>query len=581
MKIVALLALLCGSIVAVAQPDNRYCGAGDVAQFGAEKDGPAELPTHCINTALDSTPSPGKSIKASNPKELQSAIEAASCGDTIVLQAGATYSPFELPAKKCDARHWITLRTSTSDKELPPEGTRVTPCYGSVSSLPGRPRYPCSEPKPLLARVEIKVGAGAITFLPGANHYRLIGLEVTRTTGSGTVYGLIRLQDNVDHVVIDRCWIHGTAADETVRGVYLGGSSYTGIVDSFFSDFHCIARTGACTDGQAINGGNSKVAVGVYKVVNNYLEAAGENFMLGGGGGATVPADIEIRRNYLFKPLTWLRGQPDFVGTTFIVKNLFELKNAERLLFEGNILENSWGGFTQVGFAILLTPRGEWAAVQDITIRYDLVIGSGAGMQLAATRADQGGDSRAAQRWSIHDVLLRDLDPQMYNGSGVVFQLTSGFRTNPPLNNVTVDHVTVAAKGQVKSLLLVGAAPANPQPPFNIKFTNNIAPAGKFSVWSTGSGTCAKSGQPMTTFESCWKNFEVKNNAILDYPSDQGSWPAGNFYAKNMHDVGLVESEDDSGYRLATASKYRKRGGDGKDLGADIDAILTATRGVR
>ena len=33
-------------------------------------------------------------------------------------------------------------------------------------------------------------------------------------------------------------------------------------------------------------------------------------------------------------------------------KNLFELKNAQRVLFEGNILENSWGGFSQRGFAI-------------------------------------------------------------------------------------------------------------------------------------------------------------------------------------------------------------------------------------
>jgi hypothetical protein len=62
--------------------------------------------------------------------------------------------------------------------------------------------------------------------------------------------------------------------------------------------------------------------------------------------GTTIPTDIEIRRNHMFKPLTWMAGQPGFVGgvntnpakcvqlnTTgycpFVVKNLFELKNAE------------------------------------------------------------------------------------------------------------------------------------------------------------------------------------------------------------------------------------------------------------
>ena len=63
----------------------------------------------------------------------------------------------------------------------------------------------------------------------------------------------------------------------------------------------------------------------------------------------------------MYKPLTWKPDQPGFVGGTsgrpFIVKNLFELKNAQRVLFEGNILENTWGGFSQKGFAIVLTPK--------------------------------------------------------------------------------------------------------------------------------------------------------------------------------------------------------------------------------
>ena len=204
-------------------------------------------------------------------------------------------------------------------------------------------------PKNVLARVESKAGAPAITVSVGANHYRIIGLEVTRTAGTGIAYALIRFKNWTDHVIIDRSWIHGTPLDETMRGINLGGASYVGIVDSYFSDFHCIAKTGACTDAQAILGGNSHVPVGVYKIVNNYLEAAAENVMFGGARGSQIPSDIEIRRNYMFKPISWLPGRPNFVGKNFIVKNLFELKNAERVLVESNLMENSWGGYSRVG----------------------------------------------------------------------------------------------------------------------------------------------------------------------------------------------------------------------------------------
>jgi hypothetical protein len=582
MKNLFLFTLLMIGTTALAQPDNRYCRSGDTPDFGSSKDGPAALPNRCINTALSSTPSPGKEMKVTDPKGVTAALQSASCGDTLVLSAGQTFAPFELPAKPCDAAHWITIRSS-AESELPPEGTRLTPCYAGHTSLPGRPAYNCPTPKNALARIELKAGAGAISVAPEANHYRLIGLEVTRTAGTGTVYALIRFEGSADHVVFDRSWIHGTPLDESVRGINLGGSSYVGIVDSYFNDFHCIAKTGACVDSQAIVGGNSTVPVGVYKIVNNYLEAAAENVLFGGAPGSQIPADIEIRRNYMFKPLNWQPGRPDFVGKDFIVKNLFELKNAERVLVEGNVMENSWGGYSQVGYAILLTPRGAWAAVQDITIRKNLIRHTGSGMQLAASLADgKKQDSLAAQRWSIHDDLLEDIDADAYNGDGMVFQISSGFLKNVPLNNVLVSHVTVVTRGRVKSLILVGASPDNPRLPFAITFNDNIVPAGTNSVWSSGRGTCPKSGQPATTFKNCWSSFEVRNNIIIDYPGGQGPWPEGNFLVKDMGAVGFDPIKNDQpDYRLSAASRFARKASDGKDAGADVNAINAAIEGVR
>ncbi len=160
-------------------------------------------------------------------------------------------------------------------------------------------------------------GSGPILFASGANHYRLIGLEVTRQPGGPVVYDLASIQPTtgtMDHIVFDRVWMHGTAQDETNRGVHLGGSTYVSVVDSFFTDFHCVSITGSCGDAQAIVGGLGSNPMGPYQIVDNFLEASGENILFGGGTATLTPADIEIRRNHMFKPLIWMKGQPGYVG---------------------------------------------------------------------------------------------------------------------------------------------------------------------------------------------------------------------------------------------------------------------------
>jgi hypothetical protein len=566
--------------------DNRYCGSGDVANFGGS-DGPATLPQRCINTAQVNTPSTGKSTLVPAGGNPNTALSNASCGDTILLQAGASFQgPVVLPAKNCDANHWITLRTSAPDSSLPAEGTRLTPCYAGVAGLPARPTYSCPSPQNVLAKIRIVNGAGAVTVSSGANYYRLIGLEVTRDVGTGVTYALVKM-GAADHVTFDRVWIHGTPGDETARGIALADSTNVAVIDSYFNDFHCIASTGTCTDAQAIIGGNSFAPTGSYKIVNNFLESAAENILFGGASGSTVPADIEVRRNHMFKPMTWMPGSPNFIGKSFVAKNLFELKNAARLLFEGNVMENSWGGFSQVGWGIVLTPRGSWAAVEDITIRYNTIAHVGSGFQIAATQATLSNgtkvDSLAMGRISIHDVIVDDMNAAVYNGSGIGFQIGSGFTINPPLNNLTISHVTTVTDPN-RTFLMIGANLTNPVRPSNISLMNNIAIAGRYSVWSTGvaATACATSGQPTTTFNQCWASYLVNDNAVIAYPSGQGPWPAGNYIPGTAAAVGFTNFNNGSGgnYQLLSSSPYKNAGSDGRDLGADVTTVNTATAGV-
>jgi len=563
--------------------------AGSAPQF----DGPSELPRVYVRSSLADTPAPGQTLRLKEGEDFQKTLDAASCGDTIELQAGATFRGlFKIPAKPCDDSHWIIIRTAAADHDLPPEGTRITPCYAGIEMLPGRPLFHCTSTNKVLAKLSYagNSGSGPVALANGANHYRFLGLEITRESPGATIYNLVLQEDGGDanHLVFDRVWLHGTPQDETTRGILLGGSSHVAVVDSFFSDFHCTAGTGSCTDAQAIAGGMGNQPMGPYKIVNNFLEAAAESILFGGGSATQVPIDIEIKHNYLFKPVNWRPGDPHFIGAAngrpFIVKNLFELKNAQRVLFEGNVLENTWGGFSQTGFAILLTPRNQGRTgcplcmVTDVTIRYCKISHVGSGFQIANSRSDSGDAARAGERYSIHDVIIDDIGKPASQGFGTLAQISMDA---PVLRAVALDHITALPP---KSLFLIGGPPNRAMRDFS--FTNGVVTAGEYQFTATGGGpqlSCSSEpggNAPADVLQDCFASYRFDHNAII---GGWSKWPRGNSFPKHPRDVGFANYSDGNqgDYRLSKESRFRGAGADGKDLGADIDAVNRATAGVQ
>lgn len=581
---------------------SAFCLAGNTVAAvseGADQanlDGPAELPRLHIASSLADTPATGQTHTISQGDDLQGAIDGARCGETLRLQPGATFrGQFRFPAKNCDDSHWIVVRSGAPDDSLPPEGTRLTPCFAGIASLPGRPDLRCKQVRNVMARIEFdgKAGSGPIAFLPGANHYRFIGIEVTRGNPGASITALSFTKEPgpVNHLVFDRVWMHGTAQDETTRGLALRGMTYVAVVDSFFSDFHCVAGTGACTDAQTIVGGGGDDPEGPFKIENNFLEASGENLLFGGGAATQTPVDLEIRRNYLFKPMIWKPEEPGFVGGTsgkpFIVKNHFELKNAQRVLFEGNVLENTWGGFSQAGFSILLTPKNQQnrcpaCRVNDVTIRYNKVRNVAGVLQLANVKSDAGGASSGGERYSIHDLVATDVHEKDFLGFGVFALVLSN---NPPLRDVKIEHVTAFVPRAIFSFMN-----ASGQGLANFTVVNNIFyTSGPREIGSAGGGpeNCAHQPDrlgPAGVLKNCLGEGTVTHNLIIG----GSNWPAKNLTVKDISSAGLRQSDHLVDLRpcktkdenCKKASPAIGAGTDGKDIGADIDEIDKATEGV-
>jgi hypothetical protein len=570
---------------------------------GGNFDGPAELPRATVPSAMSDTPAPGSVINVNAGGDLQSALNNAHCGDVIQLQAGAAFSgKFIVPAKNCDSSHWIIIRTSSPDSALPAEGQRATPCYAGVGSLQGRPQYSCASPRNVMAKVQIQTrGDGPFQIADGANFYRFIGLEVTRPAGAPGPSRLITTQGTADHIVVDRSWLHGAPQDETHLGVSLDGMTNAAVVDSYFTDFHCISATGACTDAHAVAGGCSDTQDGPYKIQDNFLEASSESILFGGGAATFAPSDIEVLNNHFWKPWQWMPGNPNFIGgpdgNPFVVKNHLELKNATRVLIEANLMENNWGGFSQNGSAILLTPKNQHTPsganvcplcqVTDVTIRYAHISHAGAGIQMATAISGDGTNGApalAGARWSIHDVVLDDLSPK-YVGGGSVFLIMNMWPTNQ-LNSITINHVT--GFPDVAGHMMVVGNIYSSSPMYGFVFTNNMMVTSPHPIWSTGGGqaNCAYEDVPVTTITKCFTTFTFANNALVATPTafPPSTWPSPsrNMFPQTINDAGFVNYNNANGgnYELQPSSPYKNKGTDGKDLGADIVGLNAALANV-
>ena len=477
-------------------------------------------------------PTTGSTITVPAGGDLQRAIDVAVAGDTILLQAGATFAgSYVLPAKSGSS--FVTIRSSAADASLPAAGVRISPASAGQ-----------------LARVQGGVaGMPAFVTAPGAHHFRLQFLEIVNTYANNDI---IQLGDgsaaqstlsNVAHdLVVDRCYIHGDARGGQKRGIALNSAS-TSVVNSYISDIKS-----AESEAQALGGWNGP---GPYTITNNFLEASGENVMFGGSIRHVpnlVPSDIVIRQNTISKPVSW---RP----LNYIVKNLVELKNAQRVTIDGNVIENCWAAGQQ-GFAIVLTPRNQngtapWSVVQQVTITNNIIRHVASGIDVLGT--DDIHPSRATNAIAITNNLLLDVSTA-WGSQGRVLLTLGG-------SNVTFAHNTVFSDGL--SVVYADAAPVQ-----GFVFSNNIVPDNAWALM--GSGAAAGNGSIAAYFPGA----VVTRNVFIG--GHAASYPAGNYFPADVAAV-QFRSIATGDYGLGASSPYAASATDGTAIGVDqarIDALI-------
>jgi len=518
------------------------------------RDSVADLPRSLVDVRWVAPT--GQTIRVGPNDNLQSALDRAKPGDVIRLASGATYfGNFTLPTKVCGTAP-IVVRTDVPDADLPGEGERITPAasprLAKIATRNNMPALRTTNPTCgwRLFGLEVTVRSD---LPPGAIHYVLIALgDGGSVKGGQTQTTAARVPSRI---ILDRVYVHGTEATNLVRCIALN-TARSAVVNSWISDCHAKGF-----DSQAIEGWNGP---GPYLIENNFLAGAGENVMFGGadpGIFGLSPSDITIRGNHVWKDPTW-KGK-------WTIKNLFELKNARRVLIENNVFENNWSD-GQSGMAIVIKSAQDacgtctWEGTTDVTFRYNIVRNSPRGFNVQAVNCV--GDACVdvhVQRVRAENNLFENIGT--FNGTG-----SDGFLTllTHDLTDVALIHNTFIGNLPTTGIGLVmdyGAGAAR-----RLQIDDNIfAGHADYAVFYSGMQVGVVSLQAMAG--SSWSY--QRNVAGNVNPAYVSKFPVESWYP-TLADIGFTSATD---YRLAPTSQFKGRGSGGTDPGANMDEVYRRT----
>jgi hypothetical protein len=248
-------------------------------------------------------------------------------------------------------------------------------------------------------------------------------------------------------------------------------------------------------------------------------------------------------------------GTPRAEAHRWTVKNLFELKNAQRVRVDGNVMEYNWAGF-QLGYAVLLAPRNQsgtapWSVVRDVTFTNNTVRHVAAGINILGR--DYLHTSQPLRNIVIRNNVFEDLD-NAYGNTGRFLVMSKA-----PID-IVIDHNTIEHEGTVVEVMEGDVT--------GFVYTNNISRHNTYGI--KGQGTATGNG----TLSAYFPGAVFRGNVLAG--GNASAYPSGNFFPTTSQFLTQFVSASTGDWRLASTSPYNNRATDGRDVGADIGVLEIA-----
>lgn len=410
----------------------------------------------------------------------------------------------------------------------------------------------------------------AIRIDSGARKVRICGLHVQLGyTGTAYKYAILQVPTPsnaggsgtgyAEDIVFDRCYISGNRTTIFRDCVVTYGVERFALINSHLCEAHGTDESHGI---QCYFGGKRLT------IQNNRIEASGINCFVGdnpwSSGTPPIVEDVVIRGNYLYKPTRWWVDGPDYEGTAWESKNNFETKASLRLLFEGNVMHNSWVK-TQHGNSFLLTPRGR--EVVDTTIRYNV-----------SYRTWTGCNLNSADVYILRAKIENNVFCMLRNtGLSQGMLIAAGYAG-------AVDRLTIKNNTLVGGLSLAGGSfiffngNAN-QVGFvtNLRITNNIFDQMRYALGGNGVGAGPTA---LNYYASNWlvdRNGAFRSVAGQPSPS-QANWTNWIYSGSSVTSVKFADDNLATleGFALLPTSPFYKNDAQNNDRGANIPALIGA-----
>jgi hypothetical protein len=252
-------------------------------------------------------------------------------------------------------------------------------------------------------------------------------------------------------------------------------------------------------------------------------------------------------------------GSPPSSGTKWVVKNHFELKNAQRVTVEGNVLENNWAA-GQAGYSIMLTPRNSgsapWTRVQNVTFTNNIIRHVAAVVNI--TGYDDSDPSGRTEHITFRNNLFEDVNVSTY-GTYAKALLVGNGAAYLVFDRNTIIHTNDSV------LHAYGAAMPG------LVYTNNLSQHRKYGIMGDG----ASPGKP--TIAKYFPGGVVQCNVLAG--GNASLYPTPNaFPTVTEWNAGFVNPSAGD-YRVAPGSVLEDSGCNGAVPGANLASVNAAIGG--
>lgn len=352
-------------------------------------------------------------------------------GNVLTLVGGhfvrATYTnPVEISGSSISAWNGIWNRSAVSGNSLTITGGPGTTCSSSCGQV--REKWSLTIDGVVSPTA---LNGGHLFTVTDDTHVQLDDVPSPGTYSSGGIlsmdprfyYALGSFSSEDDRMVYDRVIFEG--AREFPNRLWIGmnlGCDNCAMIDSSMQGIKYWQGVNPKSGAVAYSAHGNVEPTAIFfttghtkKIFNNFIETMGIG-IYAEQWNEGPNTSLTLQRNTVYSSLADMAGSSTSNGRYYAKRQLFEAKEGDRILIDGNIFDGNWADQVPCGSPLLFTPRANYSHgyISDVTITNNTLKHASSGIQISSNDEVQRPLRYGTHRFKIDNNLMHDIDRRVY-----------------------------------------------------------------------------------------------------------------------------------------------------------------------